>query len=53
MKRRLFGMRPSGNSVALGRFIAEARRMGLRLLRKYPAVSLIEQQRMLLFEKFE
>jgi SAM-dependent methyltransferase len=51
MKRRLFGMRPSGNSVALGRFIAEARRMGLRLLRKYPAVSLIEQQRMLLFEK--
>jgi ubiquinone/menaquinone biosynthesis C-methylase UbiE len=50
-KRRLLGKRPGGHSVALGAFIAQAAQANLRLRRKYPAISLIEQQRMLLFEK--
>jgi SAM-dependent methyltransferase len=51
IRRRLLGKRPSGFSVSLGDFIAEAAQAGLKLRRKYPAVSFVEQQRMLLFAK--
>lgn len=52
-RRRILGKRPSGYSVILTEFINEAGKIGLGLVSKYPAVSFIEQQRMLLFEKFE
>lgn len=52
-KRVALGRRPSGNSVVLGQFVAMAGQLGLRLVRKMPRFSWIEQQRMLLFEKLD
>ena len=51
LKRVIRGKRPSGYSVSSAKFIACAAEVGLKLLRKVPAVSLVEQQQMLLFEK--
>ena len=51
LKRVLRGKKPSGCSISSGKFITTAAGVGLRLLRKVPSVSFVEQQQMLLFEK--
>lgn len=51
LKRRIRGKQPRGCSVSLGKFIKEADEAGLTLICKVPRVSLIEQQRMLVFKK--
>ncbi len=50
-KRVALGKRPSGNSIALGQFVKTAQSVGLKLIRKAPKFSWVEQQRLLLFEK--
>ena len=50
-KRAVRGKPSAGYAVPLRHFVAMAAQIGLRLRRKAPTVSLIEQQRMLLFEK--
>ena len=51
LKRIIRGKKPSGQSVSSKKFILTAASVGLRLVRKVPAVSFIEQQQILLFEK--
>lgn len=50
-KRHLRGKPASGYAVSISTFAREAAEFGLRLHTKFPAVSLIEQQRCLIFEK--
>jgi hypothetical protein len=51
LRRRILGKKPSGQSVSLDKFIMEAKSAGLTLMCKVPRISLIEQQRLLLFKK--
>ena len=51
LKRVIRGKKPSGCSISSGKFIATAADVGLKLLRKVPSISFVEQQQMVLFEK--
>ena len=51
LRRAARGKSASGHAIATGRFIAQARQAGLRLVRKVPRFSFWEQQRLLLLEK--
>ena len=50
-RQRLRGRTPSGYAVPLATFSQEAADVGLRLVLKHPKISIVEQQRCLLFEK--
>ena len=51
LKRVIRGKKPSGCSISSAKFIATAADVGLKLLRKVPSISFVEQQQMVLFEK--
>mgnify|MGYP002630780339 CR=1 FL=1 len=51
IRKRLRGKTPSGYAVGFGTLEKEARDVNLRIVLKHPSVSLIEQQRCVLFEK--
>ena len=51
LKRVIRGKKPSGHSLSPFRFMALAEEVGLKLVRSFPALSLVEQQQMVLFEK--
>ena len=51
LRRVILGKKPSGKSVSTNKFLATAQSVGLKLVRKVPVVSFIEQQQMVLLEK--
>jgi len=51
IRRAVRGATPSGHSIRLPRLLALAGQAGLRLVRRFPGFSFVEQQRMLLLEK--
>ncbi len=50
-RKRLRGKTPSGYAVKLSTFCEEAAAAGLHLVCKHPTISIVEQQRNLIFEK--
>lgn len=51
IRKRLRGKTPSGYAVSLATLEKEARDVNLKIVLKHPSLSLIEQQRCVLFEK--